>query len=258
MVEGTMMEAVQNGIMLMMAKSHRTRTFGNSDGGLSEQKGVGHLRGSNPLLPTNKTTRKNIIDMTSREEFLKIIRKKAEANSTEVNASGTTAAQDTEGKGDILDRMRTLCNTDVKEKQHHTAHEEEMQMRIVRLMGDIYPQYADLLVHNANEFHGTIKQGARRKRLGVRKGFPDFSFFMPSKYYHGLHIELKYGRNGQSQEQKEYQKRLEGVGYQYVVCRSEEDFIKGMNQYILLGRWGAADEAKPRKVNYLETLSDEG
>lgn len=191
-----------------------------------------------------------------RSEFIKMMNNRAKAKARpEGKPSGTEARPDADASGtasgDCLDEIRARFNADTKEKQHHTAHEEEMQMRIVRLMGEIYPQYADLLVHNANEFHGTMRQGARRKRLGVRKGFPDFSFFLPSKYYHGLHIELKYGRNGQSQEQKDYQKRLESVGYQYVVCRSEEDFIRGMSQYVTLGRWGA------RYEDYTSMISEE-
>lgn len=191
-----------------------------------------------------------------KSEFIKMMNSRAKVKARpEGKPSGTEARPDADtsgtATGDCLDVIRARFNADTKEKQHHTAHEEEMQMRIVRLMGEIYPQYADLLVHNANEFHGTMRQGARRKRLGVRKGFPDFSFFLPSKYYHGLFIELKYGKNGQSKEQKEYQKRLESVGYQYVVCRGEDEFIRGMNQYILMGRWGF------RADNYLSMADEE-
>lgn len=163
-------------------------------------------------------------------------------------------------KDEALEILRIRNNEDApKEKQVHVAHEENMHMRIVRLMAETFPEYSPMLVHNANEFKGTVSQGAKRKALGVRKGFPDFSFYIPTPYYHGLHIELKYGKNKQSEEQKYYEQMLTKYGYQYVVCKSEEEFIKGINQYIILGRWGTADEAKPAKkaVNYMDLISEE-
>ena len=124
-----------------------------------------------------------------------------------------------------------------KPKQHHVQHEEMMQMQILREMERLFPAYAMLLVHNCNEFNGTKAQGGKRKSMGIRKGFPDLSFFVPTEHYHGLHIELKCGRNKQSEEQKKYQELLEKQGYQYVVCKSVEEFINGIDKYLLLGKW---------------------
>ena len=47
-----------------------------------------------------------------------------------------------------------------------------------------------------------------------------------------LAIELKYGRNGQSERQKAYQKALEAVGARYVVVRSLAEFQKIIEEYL--------------------------
>lgn len=181
----------------------------------------------------------------------RLVSNKVEAN-PEVKASGNYS------ENDAFDLLRMESNAEApKEKRQHTAHEENMHMRIVSLMATSYPKYAPLLVHNANEFKGTVSQGAKRKALGVRKGFPDFSFFLPTSYYHGLHIELKYGKNKQSEEQKYYEDLLTLQGYQYVVCKSEEEFMNGIAQYIVLGRWGTSGMTAKKCVNYPDMMEEE-
>lgn len=56
------------------------------------------------------------------------------------------------------------------------------------------------------------------KRQGVKAGVPDICLPLPSGRYHGLYIEMKYGKNTPSDKQKEYIDYLNKVGYKAVVC----------------------------------------
>jgi hypothetical protein len=68
--------------------------------------------------------------------------------------------------------------------------------------------------------------------MGVRAGFPDLTLLVPRKGYHALFIELKTAKGKQSEHQKEYQAEVEKQGYKYIICRSVQDFIKEIEEYM--------------------------
>ena len=67
-----------------------------------------------------------------------------------------------------------------------------------------YPQYRLLLHHSPNEglLVNRKADGAKRKAMGVRAGFPDFILLLPNEEYAYLAIELKTEKGVQSKEQK--------------------------------------------------------
>lgn len=69
------------------------------------------------------------------------------------------------------------------------------------------------------------------KRGGVRRGWPDISWPVARGPYHGLYIEMKWGRNKQTPEQIEYQNLLEYNRNKYVVCYTAEEAIKEIQAY---------------------------
>lgn len=97
-----------------------------------------------------------------------------------------------------------------------------------------YPKLKLLLHHSPNE--GKLMQhdrdGAKRKAMGMRAGFPDFIFLHPNKQYAYLAVELKSGKGRQTEHQKEYQRAVEESGGRYVVVRTVEAFMKEMQGYI--------------------------
>lgn len=97
-----------------------------------------------------------------------------------------------------------------------------------------YPQYRILLHHSPNEglLVKSSRDGAKRKAMGVRAGFPDFIFLLPNKEYPYLAIELKTEKGRQSDSQKEYQKAVESVGGKYVIVRSIEEFMREISSYV--------------------------
>lgn len=110
--------------------------------------------------------------------------------------------------------------------------EENTQIQCVRWFAYQYPHFSLLLHHSPNGGFRNITEAVRFKQMGTRKGFPDLVLLVPAKGYHGLFVEMKATKGKQSDEQKQYQKAVENVGYKYVLCRSIESFIAQVNDYL--------------------------
>jgi len=121
-----------------------------------------------------------------------------------------------------------------KVHKHPTYTEDKLQINCRYWFDCQYPQYALLLHHSPNE--GKLMQhdrdGAKRKAMGMRAGFPDFIFLKPNKQYAYLAIELKSEKGRQTDHQKDYQQAVECSGGKYVIIRSIEQFIDTINDYL--------------------------
>lgn len=76
-----------------------------------------------------------------------------------------------------------------------------------------YPQYESDFLHIANERQCSVMQGRLLKKMGVKKGIPDFFLAVPKDGKGGLWIELKVGTNKPTPEQKEFLSRMVTNGY---------------------------------------------
>ena len=85
-----------------------------------------------------------------------------------------------------------------------------------------YPDLS-MLYHIPNGGQRTGRGGAAMKRQGVKKGVPDIHLPVPRGGYHGLWIEMKYGRNRPTKEQQWWLNRLREQGHKVVVCYRFED-----------------------------------
>ena len=96
-------------------------------------------------------------------------------------------------------------------------------------------EYCDLLhipiVHIPNEGKRSLSYAARMKRMGLRSGFPDLLVPLARGGYHGLFIEMKYGKNKTTKEQKEWLERLSAEGYACAVCYNAAEAIKTIEGY---------------------------
>lgn len=70
------------------------------------------------------------------------------------------------------------------------------------------------------------------KAEGVKAGVSDLFIYLPASGYHGLFVEVKYGKNKQQQSQIEFQSKVEKNGYKYILVYSLEDLINGINNYV--------------------------
>ena len=80
--------------------------------------------------------------------------------------------------------------------------------------------------HCPNEGKRHPVAGKIAKDEGLKAGVPDCMIFEPHGEYKGLAIELKIGKNNQTDTQKEWQIKLINCGWQYEVCRSLEEVIQ--------------------------------
>ena len=72
----------------------------------------------------------------------------------------------------------------------------------------------------------------KMKREGVKKGVPDIFVPIPTKTHHGLFIEMKFGYNKPSFNQKEWLEYLGSVGYKAVVCYGFEEAMHAIGDYL--------------------------
>lgn len=110
--------------------------------------------------------------------------------------------------------------------------EHRLQASCVRLFRLRYPQYAKLLFAIPNGGRRDAITGARLKDEGATAGVSDLIFLKPNRFYGSLCIEMKAKGGRQQDTQKEWQKAVEGAGNKYVVCRSVEEFMKSINDYL--------------------------
>ncbi len=77
-----------------------------------------------------------------------------------------------------------------------------------------------------------IKEAAKLKREGVRSGILDICLPYPSKGFHSLWIEMKYGKNKLSDNQKEFKEYLDANNYKTAVCYSWIEAKEVIQEYL--------------------------
>lgn len=131
-----------------------------------------------------------------------------------------------------LDILRSSANAPARRRPAYI--EDKLQIACKYWFDCQYPQYRLLLHHSPNE--GLLmkhdRDGAKRKAMGMRAGFPDFIFLLPNRFYPYLALELKSEKGRQSDHQKEYQLAVEKAGGLYVIIRTLEQFIETINNYL--------------------------
>ena len=75
-------------------------------------------------------------------------------------------------------------------------------------------------------------EAANLKRQGVKEGVPDLCLPVPKNGYHGLYIEMKFGKNKTTKDQEEWLKRLSQYGYKTAVCYGAEEAREVIKEYI--------------------------
>lgn len=110
--------------------------------------------------------------------------------------------------------------------------EHRIQCSCVKYFAYQYPQYRGLLFAVPNGGARNAVTAAKLKGEGVVAGVSDLILFLPRKGYHGLCIEMKTDKGTQSKAQKEWQAKVEAQGYKYVVCRSIDEFVSIMDDYV--------------------------
>lgn len=131
-------------------------------------------------------------------------------------------------------------------KNPYRRSEDDEQSAVIqwaKLHETRWPVLGDLF-HAPNGGSRPGREGAKFRRLGVRRGVPDLQ--MPAPNYktgaHGLFIEMKAEGGRLSPEQKAMLERLKRRGYCAEVCYGADEAISVLKAYLD----GVADEETGR------------
>lgn len=95
-----------------------------------------------------------------------------------------------------------------------------------------YVPELNLMYHVPNEGKRQQGTGAILKTAGLKKGVPDIVLPVARWGYHGLYIELKFGRNKPTKEQRAYMEQLQEEGYQTAVAYGFEQAREIIRHYL--------------------------
>ena len=94
-------------------------------------------------------------------------------------------------------------------------------------------QYPHIVIHHSpNGGFRTQAEGGIFKAMGTLAGFPDLFIMHAAKDYHGLFVEMKSKKGRHEDSQKAFEKKATESGYKYIICRSIDQFINEINNYL--------------------------
>jgi hypothetical protein len=111
-------------------------------------------------------------------------------------------------------------------------NESKLQANIVRWFSLAYPKYERMLFAIENKRRATPIQGARLKQQGIKAGVPDLCLALPTQNSGALYIELKFGKNKQTAEQKEFEIACNKFGNCYELIYTFDDAVRLITSYI--------------------------
>lgn len=119
-----------------------------------------------------------------------------------------------------------------KSRKKPTNDEHKIQCACVKWFRLEYPKLKDMLFAVPNAARRSARNGAYMKDEGMLPGVADLILLKSNRFYGGLAIEMKKLGEYQRPAQKEWQKECEASGNKYVVCRSLDEFMKVVTDYL--------------------------
>lgn len=113
----------------------------------------------------------------------------------------------------------------------YEEHEQTALFRWAAMQENVYPELR-WMHHVPNGGHRHKATAARLKAAGVKAGVPDVCLPVPRGGYHGLYVEMKFGKNKPTKNQQMWIKGLRENGYKAQVCYSCEDAIEAIKGYL--------------------------
>lgn len=135
-----------------------------------------------------------------------------------------------------LEDIQEIITGKVTKRSRPSHPESRLQCSCVQWFRLQHPDKRLLLFAVPNGGFRIASEAARLYAEGVVPGVSDLIYLEPRGGYGALCIEMKTTLTGsrQSDRQKEWQKAVEAVGIRYVICRTLEEFIKEVEDYLAL------------------------
>lgn len=113
----------------------------------------------------------------------------------------------------------------------HESIEQEKLFRWISFVRGKYPEL-DLMFHIPNGGKRNAKEAYYLTKQGVKSGVPDLFLPVSRHGYHGLFIEMKFGKNKTTLNQKKYIIALKEQGYAVNVCYGWESAQRVIEKYM--------------------------
>ena len=127
-------------------------------------------------------------------------------------------------------------------QEHKFSDEADLQIACAKFLLNLEVYDPTLLWYStANERKTNRTRGHKLKMMGVRKGVADLFVFNWKAYF-----EVKFGKNGQTESQKEFARKVRLAGGKYYVFWDFEQFLEALS------------DASGISVNGLQTIHDIG
>ena len=110
--------------------------------------------------------------------------------------------------------------------------ESELQILCINWFRLAFPQYKMLLFSIPNGGHRNLLTAVRMKREGVISGVPDLFLSLPRNGFHGMYIEMKYGKGKLSANQEAFIAEVSKHNYKVEVINSLDKFVREVTQYL--------------------------
>ena len=123
-------------------------------------------------------------------------------------------------------------SSSAKSRKKPTDAEHKLQCACVRWFRLKFPKLRNILFAVPNGGRRDAVTGAKLKEEGATSGVSDLILLRSNRFYGALAIEMKKPGGYQSPAQKEWQKDAEANGAKYVVCRSLDEFMKVVTDYL--------------------------
>jgi len=105
----------------------------------------------------------------------------------------------------------------------------------------------EYLHHVPNGGSRNTLEAANLKRQGVKAGVPDLCLPVARNGFHGLYIEMKYGKNKTTENQKEWLEELTAQGYFTAVCYGAEEAERIIARYLQFPGYPAIENRETQK-----------
>ena len=113
----------------------------------------------------------------------------------------------------------------------HEGNEQEALFDWAALARCRFPEL-DLLYHIPNGGSRNRLEAAKLRRQGVKSGVPDLCLPVARGGYHGLYIEMKYGKNKTSENQNKWLADLRAQDYAVAVCYGWQEAQQVITNYL--------------------------
>lgn len=129
--------------------------------------------------------------------------------------------------------LEEMLQKERQKKQTHDDEEHRIQCACVQWFSLQHPQLHGRLFAVPNGGRRDAITATKLKAEGVMAGVADLILLKSNRDYGALLIEMKTSQGRQSKSQKQWQCTLcSEEEYKYVVCRSLDDFIREVNDYL--------------------------